>query len=42
MKKMIYESPEATLVCLEAVDVITASLKAFEDEDMIGDGWIPA
>ncbi len=40
MKKMIYEAPEATLVCLEQIDVITASLKTFDDEDMVGDGWI--
>ena len=42
MKKNIYEAPEALVVCLEQVDVITASLQDFQDEDMIGDGWIPA
>jgi hypothetical protein len=42
MKKKLYESPEALLVDLEAIDVITASLPEFEDGDMVDDGWIPA
>ena len=40
MKKNIYEAPEALVVCLDAVDVITASI--FEDENMIPDGWMEA
>lgn len=38
MKKTIYEAPEALVVCLDAVDVITASV--FSDEHMIPDGWM--
>ena len=40
MKKNVYESPEATVVCLVAVDVITSS--TFSDSNMIPDGWIEA
>ncbi len=40
MKKNIYEAPEALVVCLEAVDVITSSI--FNDENMIPDGWLEA
>ena len=39
MKKNAYEAPAATVVCLEAVDVITSS---FNDPDVIYDGWIEA
>lgn len=42
MKKKFYESPEALLVDIEAIDVITSSLPVFEDDDMVDDGWIPA
>jgi hypothetical protein len=42
MKKAVYESPEALIVCLKAIDVITTSLPEFEDDDMVDDGWIPA
>lgn len=42
MKKSIYEAPEALVVCLEKIDVITASLPTFTDDDMVSDGWIPA
>ena len=38
--KKIYESPEALVVSLESVDVITSS--TFNDENMIPDGWIEA
>ncbi len=40
MKKNLYESPEAIVVCLEAVDVITSSV--FKDSNMIEDGWLEA
>ena len=40
MKKNLYEAPEAIVVCLDAVDVITASV--FSDSNMIDDGWIEA
>ena len=42
MKKNIYEAPEALVVCLEELDVITTSIPTFEDGDVITDGWIPA
>ena len=37
--KNLYESPKATLVCLDTVDVITTS-PVFTDPDLIPDGWI--
>ena len=40
MKKNLYEAPEAIVVCLDAVDVITASV--FNDPNSIGDGWVEA
>jgi ribosomal protein S27E len=42
MKKFVYESPEAVVVCLESVDVITTSPGggAFTDDNMIPDGWL--
>lgn len=40
MKKNVYEAPEALVVCLETVDVITSSV--FTDADAVGDGWIGA
>ena len=40
MKKNVYESPEALVVCLDTVDVITSS--TFSDSDAISDGWIGA
>lgn len=42
MKKSIYEAPEALVVCLEDIDVITASLPVFSDDNVLEDGWIPA
>jgi len=42
MKKSTYEAPEAIVVCLENVDVITASLPVFKDDDILDDGWISA
>ncbi len=39
MKKTVYEVPEALVVCLDAVDVITTSPQ-FTDENMIKDGWM--
>ena len=38
MKKNIYEAPEALVVCLDTVDVVTTSL-LFDDPNMIPDGW---
>ena len=40
MKRNAYEAPEALVVCLEAVDVITGSV--YNDSDTLGDGWIEA
>ena len=40
MKKSIYEAPEAIVICLETVDVITSSV--FKDDNTIDDGWIEA
>ena len=38
-KNSIYEAPEALVVAIEEVDVITAS---FADPDILDDGWIEA
>ena len=38
MKNNKYEAPEAKLVSVELMDVITSSL--FLDADVIPDGWI--
>ena len=40
MKSNVYEAPEALVVSLESVDVITSSV--FNDDNMIPDGWIEA
>ena len=40
MKNNVYEAPEATVISLEAVEVITSSL--FLDSDVLPDGWIEA
>ncbi len=40
MKKNVYEAPEAVVVCLETVDVITASI--FSDPNSVADGWVEA
>jgi hypothetical protein len=40
MKKNHYEAPEAVVICLDTVDVITSSI--FKDDNMIEDGWIEA
>ena len=37
-KNLAYEAPEAIVVSLESVDVITASI--FLDSDVLEDGWI--
>ena len=42
MKNTTYEAPEALIVSLEELDVITTSIPTFEDGDVITDGWIPA
>lgn len=40
MKKIeIYEAPEAKIVSLDAVDVITESIP-FEDPNILPDGWL--
>ena len=41
MKKLAYESPEAILVEVENLDVITESIP-FQDTNILGDGWIDA
>ena len=41
-KNNTYEAPEALVVCLEDIDVITASLPVFKDDNVLEDGWIPA
>ena len=38
MKKNVYESPEALVIRLESIDVVTAS--QFSDGNMIPDGWV--
>ena len=38
MKRIAYEAPNATVVSLEATDVITSSV--FVDADVIPDGWL--
>ena len=40
MKFELYEAPEAILVKLETVDVITTSAPIFSDGDALDDGWI--
>ena len=40
MEKNLYEAPEAVVICLETVDVITSSV--FKDDNMIEDGWLEA
>ena len=41
MKKFAYEAPEATIVAVENLDVITASTP-FSDPNILEDGWIEA
>ena len=40
MKKNVSESPEALVIRLESVDVVTSS--TFSDDNMIPDGWVEA
>ncbi len=35
-----YEAPEALVVRLDAVDVITTSGPMFEDGNVMDDGWV--
>ena len=42
MKKNIYEAPEAKILDVDTVDVITISLPTFTDDNILGDGWIEA
>ena len=37
-KTLVYESPEATIVVVEATDLITTS--TFSDPNVLEDGWI--
>ena len=37
-KNLAYETPEAIVVSIESVDVITSSV--FFDSDVLEDGWI--
>ena len=39
-KTLVYESPEATVVAVEATDLITTS--TFSDPNVLEDGWIGA
>lgn len=41
MKKN-YEAPALELVGLCSVDVITASLPVFTEDNVLGDGWVEA
>jgi hypothetical protein len=40
MKNNVYEAPKATVISLEAVEVITSSV--FLDSDTLPDGWLEA
>ncbi len=40
--KKIYEVPEAKVMNVDTVDVITTSLPTFKDDNVLGDGWIEA
>ena len=42
MQNKKYEVPEAQIVSLDAIDVITASLPLFNDSNILEDGWIEA
>ena len=42
MKKNVYEAPTALVIDVEDIDVITASLPIFDDDNVLEDGWIPA
>lgn len=39
-KNSVYEAPEATIVSVEALDLITTS--TFNDPNVLDDGWIGA
>ena len=39
-KNFVYEAPEATIVSVEALDLITTS--TFSDSNVLEDGWIGA
>ena len=39
-KTFVYEAPEATVVAVEALDLITTS--TFSDSNVLEDGWIGA
>ena len=39
-KNSVYEAPEATIVAVEALDLITTS--TFSDPNVLDDGWIGA
>ena len=39
-KNSVYEAPEATIVAVESLDLITTS--TFSDPNVLDDGWIGA
>ena len=39
-KNFVYEAPEATIVAVESIDLITTS--TFSDSNVLDDGWIGA
>lgn len=39
MKNNTYEAPLATLVCIDALDVITSSQPTFDGDGVLSDGW---
>lgn len=40
--KKIYEVPEAKIMNVDTVDVITVSLPSFKDDSVLDDGWLEA
>lgn len=40
--KRIYEVPEAEIMNVDTVDVITASSPSFKDDNILDDGWLEA
>ena len=40
--KKIYEIPEAKIMNVDTVDVITVSLPTFKDNNVLDDGWLEA
>ena len=40
--KKTYETPKLELIKLDSTDILTASLPNFNDENILGDGWVEA